>query len=86
MSSLGPRISTHGVGAVGTQGCNSASSPPHSNKNVNIYIYIYIYINTCFLQSSSEAREKKRERGCVPWIGAGVQCLLQVFQVEGDCR
>jgi hypothetical protein len=72
------------VGAAGAQGCNDASSPPCSNKNVNIYIYIYI--NICFLLLSSEAREKRRERGSVPWTGVGVQRLLQAHQDEGDYR
>jgi hypothetical protein len=54
------------VGAAGAQGCNDASSPQCK------YLYIYIYINICFLLSSSEAREKRGERGSAPWTGAGV--------------
>jgi hypothetical protein len=77
MPSLSPRISTCGGWATGAQGCNSASSPPHSNKNINIYISI------CFLQSSPKATEK-RGTGSVPWAGAGVQRFLQAFQDEGD--
>jgi hypothetical protein len=38
-------------------------------------------------QSSPEAKQKKkRERGSVPWTGAGVQRFLQAFQDKGDCR
>jgi hypothetical protein len=77
MPSLSPRISSCGGWATGAQGCNSASSPPHSNKNINIYISI------CFLQSSPKATEK-RGTGSVPWAGAGVQRFLQAFQDEGD--
>jgi hypothetical protein len=51
-----------------------------------MYIYLYIYINICFLQSSSEVRKKRGERGSIPGIGARVQHLLQAFQDEGNCR
>jgi hypothetical protein len=85
MSSLGPRISTHSGWGCGAQRCSGASSPPHSNKNVNIYIYIYIltYVFTAVFRDEGK---KRGERGTDPWIGTGVQCLLRVFQDEGDCR
>jgi hypothetical protein len=47
-----------------------------------------IYISCVFLQSSSEAKQKKEEseRGSIPWNTAGVQCFLQAFQHKGDHR
>jgi hypothetical protein len=31
-------------------------------------------------------KQKKRERGSIPWTGVGVQCFLQEFQDKGDRR
>jgi hypothetical protein len=87
MSSLGPRISTHGVGAVGTQGCNSASSPPHSNKNVNIYIYIYIYILTHVFYSRLQRRERKKGRGVAshgPALESSASCRCFKLRVTAS--
>jgi hypothetical protein len=54
--------------------------------STQIKINIYIYILTCVFTVVSNGETNKRERGSVPWTGAGVQLFLQAFEDKGDRR
>jgi hypothetical protein len=81
MSNLGPRIPTPG-------GCSQRAKGVTAQvlHSTQIKINIYIYILTCVFTVVSNRETNKRERGSVPWTGAGVQLFLQAFEDKGDRR